>query len=75
MRPADDRERHYRGVCDGDAIIICLTNSPDFAVQSHRFEAFDYVIMTRETSPLESALARAVAALTAKEAHRLHSRS
>lgn len=57
------------------SIIICLTSSPDFAVQSYRIDAFDYIIKSNGIPQLEAALAKAVAVLTAQNARRLIIRS
>jgi len=59
-----------------DSIIICLTSSPDYAVQSYRVGAFDYLIKTGGTEQLEATFAKAVAALTSsEEVHRLYIKS
>ncbi len=58
-----------------DSIIICLTSSPDFAVQSYRIDAFDYLIKTRGNSQLEASFTKAVAALSTKKSKRLHIKS
>jgi len=50
-----------------NAIIVCLTSSPEYAVDSYRIEAFDYLIKGKETPRLEETLARAVSAVSAQE--------
>ncbi len=60
---------------DAETAVICLTNSPEYAVQSYRVGAFDYLLKSEDTSELEATLSRALSAIADRETARLRIRS
>lgn len=53
------------------ALIICLTSSPDFAVQSYRVNAFDYLMKESGTDQLQQCLDRAITAVNKRPRKKL----
>jgi len=60
---------------DEDAIIICLTNSPDFAVQSYRVDALDYLLKSADLNEFAATLSKAFSIAAGRESAKLHVKS
>jgi DNA-binding LytR/AlgR family response regulator len=60
---------------DEDAIIICLTNSPDFAVQSYRIDAFDYLLKSNDWNEFKATLSKALSIAASRDSAKLRVRS
>lgn len=60
---------------DEKVLIIFLTSSSDFAVQSYHVEAFDYLLKTEDTERMESVFRKALAFIAGKEDRQLQIRS
>jgi DNA-binding LytR/AlgR family response regulator len=60
---------------DENAIIIYLTTTPEFALQSYRVNAFDYLLKTGDTDHLAKVFDKAIALVATKETKRIQIRS
>lgn len=60
---------------DDQTIIIYLTSSPDYALQSYRVEAFDYLLKTDRLEQIAPVFEKAIGLFASKEIQRLHIRS
>jgi DNA-binding LytR/AlgR family response regulator len=56
---------------DENALIIFLTSSPDYAVQSYRVDAFDYLLKTADREQMEPVFLKALSAIADREERRL----
>lgn len=60
---------------DEKTLIVFLTSSPDFALQSYRVDAFDYLLKTGDRDRMEPVFLKAVTAIAGKEGRRLEIRT
>lgn len=66
--------RAIRG-SDDQVLIVYLTSSPDFALQSYHVDAFDYLLKGGDEDRMEPVLQKAIALIAKREERRLQIRS